>query len=312
MGGKKKDLQNKSEQRSRESVEQEQAGAANLRTELQKRRDILGTGLPESLEAARTGATNLRDTGGITAGIGSTTAGVGAVPQEKIDTSGRGFEGYEELSKTGGFKPGESEQFLRRATAPTAAIYGANRDELSRRQSLQGGYMPGFGASAARLTRQGAQAGAEASLSGNLELNKQIREGKLSGLSGMERIRGEAEKERLSRQELGQKGRIAEEELRQKGSIAEGELAQRGKIAGQELLQKYTQFGAAALNEVDVNDLRNRLQSGNISQSDSQLLAQLSAQNKTLFDNIMQGVSAVGGATAGILTGVGGLGKPTG
>lgn len=304
MGGKKKELQNKSEARSREAVETERAGAESLRTELQKRRDILGKGLPESMEAARTGATTLGTTGGVEEGVGRTTTGVGNVPKEEIDTSGRGYEGYEELSKTGGFKPGESEQFLRRATAPTAAIYGANKDELNRRTALQGGWMPGFGASADRLARHAAQAGSEASMSGNLELNRQIREGKLAGMGGMERIRGEAEKERLARQEMGQKGRLAEEELTQKGRLSEAELKQKGQVAGQELLQRYNQFGAAALNEVDVNELRNRLQSGNISQGDSQLLAQLSAQNKTLFDNIMQGVSAVGGATAGILTGI--------
>ena len=267
-GGSKKRKQEASETRSRESVESERVGAESLRGELQKRREIVGAGLPEALESTRTGAMNLRQTGGVT-------------PVD-IDTSGRGFEGYEEFSRTGGFTPGESENFLRRATAPTQAIYGASRDELSRRKSLQGGYSPGFGASEARLTRQAGIAGSEASLSGNLELNKQVREGKLAGLGGMERIRGEAEKERLGKQEL----------------------QQRGEIAGQELLQRFSQFGVAALSDVDVNELRNRLQSGQMSQADAQLLRDLAAQDRTLFENIMQGISTVGGAAAGILTAV--------
>jgi len=268
MGGARKRRQEASETRSRESVEAEKIGAESLRGELQKRREIVGAGLPEAIESTRTGAMNLRTTGGVT-------------PID-IDTTGRGFEGYEEFAKTGGFTPGESENFLRRATAPTAAIYGANKDELSRQKALQGGYSPGFGASEARLTRQAGIAGSEASLTGNLELNKQIREGKLEGLGGMERIRREAEKERLGKQEL----------------------QQRGEIAGQELLQRFSQFGVAALSDVDVNELRNRLQSGQMSQADAQLLRDLAAQDKTLFDKVMQGIGTAGGAAAGILAAV--------
>jgi hypothetical protein len=45
-----------------------------------------------------------------------------------------------------------------------------------------------------------------------------------------------------------------------------------------------------------------------MSQEDAQLLTTLAAQNKTLFEQIMSGVSAVGGAAAGIITGIGKLG----
>ncbi len=255
MGGNKRRLQDTSERRSKEAVESEKAGAENLRGQLQQRREIIGEGLPESMQSARTGAVNLRETGGINPEIA-------------------GYGGYKEFAETGGFSPGEREQFLRRATAPTVAIYARTKDELGRQKALQGGYMPGFTASQNRLTRSAAQAGSEASLAGNVELNKQIREGKIAGFGGQERIEGRT---------------------------------QQGKIQGQELLQRYTQFGVAALNEVDINELRNRLQTGQISLADSQLLTQLAAQNKTLFENIMSGVGAVGGATAGILTGVGSL-----
>lgn len=271
MGGNKRRLQNSAEARSAQSIATEQQGAAALQSELQKRRAMIGEGLPETLQAARTGAANLAATGGIT--------------PENLDTSGRGYEGYQELATTGGFNPGEKEQFLRRASAPVTAMYGAARDDNSRRVALQGGYSPGFDASQAKITRQAANAGAESSLNANLDLNKQIREGKLAGLAGQERVKSAAEGERQSRQQM----------------------RQQGEIAGQQLLQNYSQFGVAALNETDVNDLRNRIQSGSISQADSQLLTQLAAQNRTLFENIMQGVSAVGGATAGVLTGVGGL-----
>lgn len=265
MGGRKKELENKSTARSSEAVAAEGKGAAALSGELNQRRAMVGNGLPQTLQATQAGAANLRTTGGVT-------------PMD-IDTTGRGYEGYQELAKTGGFTPGESENFLRRASAPAQAAYGASKDELSRRTALQGGYMPGFGASEARLTRQAANTGAETALSGNLELNKQVREGKLAGLAGQERVKTQAEAERLAKQ----------------GQI------QQGQIAGQSALQNYSQFGIAALSDTDVNDLRNRLQSGNMSQQDAQLLAQLSAQHPDKFSQIMQGVKTIGGATAGVL-----------
>lgn len=114
-----------------------------------------------------------------------------------VGYSGAGREGYADLATTGGFNPGEREQFLRRATAPTAAIYARSNDELDRRKAVQGGYMPGFTSSHAKSIRGAAQAGAEASLSGNVELARQVREGKVAGLGGLERTRKAAGDEQL-------------------------------------------------------------------------------------------------------------------
>lgn len=251
MGSPKGRRQEAAETRSKGAVEQEQQQAEGLRTELTKRRAVIGEELPESMAATRTGAMNLRETGGFNPG--------------EIDPIKKS---YGEFAETGGFSTEDKEQFLRRSTAPVAAMYSRAQDELNRRAAVQGGYQPGFEESQSRLLRQASQGGAEASLEANVELANQVRQGKLAGTGGLERV---------------------------------AQTVQAGKIAGQDALQRYIQFGVAGLSDVDTTELRNRLQTGQMSQADAELLVQIAAQNKTLFENIMQGVSAVGGATAGIL-----------
>lgn len=249
-GGAKQRRQEESERQSREATNLERQRATELNTELTRRREIVGRGVPETLAAAQTGAQNLRDTGGFGPEIDAISGG------------------YKNFAETGGFDPVQKESFLRKATAPVAAIYNRTKDELKRRMALQGGYMPGFDSSAAKITRHAAIEGSNAALGANVELANQVRSGKALGLQGQQ-------------------------------SIAEAQ--QRGRIAGQDALQRVSQFGVSALSDVDITDLRNRLQTGQMSQNDAQLLAMLAAQDKTMFEKVMQGISTVGGATAGIL-----------
>lgn len=289
-GGKKKERQAAAETASREASERERQQAEGLRTQLQQRRDLVGKGLPEMLQASRTGAMNLRETGGFTP---EEIEPIRTGYREFANTTAKELEpiktGYTGFAETGGFAPGEKESFLRRSTAPVSAMYGRMGDELNRRLALQGGYMPGFTSSTARLARQGAQAGAEASLGANVELANQVRTGKLAGLGGLERVGAEVTRGRET-------GLAGQERL--------AEATQRGRLAGQDALDRYSQFGVAALSDIDTQELRNRLQSGQMSQADAQLLTALAAQDKSFFENIMQGISTIGGAAAGVVTGI--------
>src|SRR3990167_7125308 len=322
---------------------------------------------------------------------------------------------YGDLARTGGFNPGEKEQFLRRSTAPVAAMYARTKDEMARK----GGGGGDFTASNARLLRQGAQTGAEASLGGNVELSKMIREGKLQGMQGIERGRIATQQGRITgtegisrENEAVQRGRLdatalssREREAIQKGKFdtaaglageqeldlkrrleglgglerdsefnlkakleglggldrqresdratelegLKGQEREResgygresdrlaglerekifnrdteagrlgglertreaggneaaniaaGRRAGADLLQRFNQMGISALNDTDITDLRSRLQSGQMSQADSELLAQIASRDKSTFDKIMQGIQVCGGAIAGIM-----------
>ena len=238
---------------------------------------------------------------------------------------GESEEGYRDFAKTGGFSDEQRQSFLRRGTAPTAAIYSSLRDRLNRGRALQGGYSPGFGGSSARLARHAAQAGSEASLNANVDLESQIRQGRALGLGGLgdtartqqgleESLRegrhaGLTGQERLAGQEQG-----LEESLRQgrvtglqgqQGVTAqeqnlEGNIAA-GRRAGQDALDRVTRLGVSALTQTDIASLQNRMQSGQLGQADSQLLARLASQDRGLFDNIIAGVGAAAGAATAFL-----------
>ena len=194
---------------------------------------------------------------------------------------GRGREGYEEFSRTGGFSPGEKEQFLRRSSAVPAAFYARNKDELNRRLSVQGGYMPGFTSSQARLTRQGAQAGAEATLGANVALSEQVRAGRIQGLGGLERTREAAGKEHLE----GVRG------LERTRESAGGEAMARMELA---------QYG---LNQLDSKALMDRISRGEMDQRDIQILADIREKSPSLYSRIMQISGSVAGAVVPFLGG---------
>jgi len=153
MGGSgKKRVQSKAESRAQQTTAREDVRAQEMHKDVQSRRGAI-TGQQEDIRPAVT-------------------------------------QGALNFAKTGGFEPGEKEQFLRRATGVVPAFYARAKDALNRRLSIQGGYMPGFTSSQARLTRQGAQAGAEASLAGNVAFSRERRSGQLAGLSQLSNLLG--------------------------------------------------------------------------------------------------------------------------
>jgi hypothetical protein len=155
--------------------------------------------------------------------------------------------------------------------------------------AINGGYSPGYTSSESRLDRQKNEDIATAGMTGRVNLNNMIQANKLAGLGGLA----------STQQEINQNKQAGINS----GIGLEAGVAS-GKVAGQDALQRYMDSGVSALNQNDIIQLQNRLQSGNITAADSQMLAQIASQQKSLYDNIMQGVSAVGGAVGGIATGL--------
>jgi hypothetical protein len=263
-GGARKRRQQSAETRSGRAADLETQRARDFQTDLGKRRESLYTNLSDDRARARTSAANLSSGGFDKKNIG-------------IDLEGRGREGYQSLADTGGFTEGQRTSFLRRATAPIAAFYNRTRDEISRKRALQGPYGTGFDSADARAVRQGAQEGAQASLRGNVALDEQVRSGRLAGLTGLERTRAAAGREGLDIETT----RAADQQTRD--------------IASQNALNRIYEFGVAGLNEIDRLELQNRLQSGQLSQQDAQLLSIIASQDRSLYDNIV--------ATANVATG---------
>lgn len=175
MGSSKKRLQSKAEGRASEAVGISDQRAQELKDRLSEARSA-AAGMSVSGGFDPEQVNKIRETYGEAAkGYGAYARGEGEVP---------GY--YRNFAETGGFSPEEKENFIRRATGVVPAMYARQKDESSRRLALQGGYMPGFTSSQARLTRQGAQEGAKATLGAQVDLADQIRTGKFAGIGGLE------------------------------------------------------------------------------------------------------------------------------
>src|SRR3990172_6430115 len=120
----------------------------------------------------------------------------------------------------------------------------------------------------ARATRQASQAGAEASLAGNVELANMVRAGRLEGIGGLERTREAAGGEYLA---------------------GVGGLERTREAAGSEALNRL-ELAQRGLSQSDVLRLQNRIQTGQLDSNDVAILQNLRNSSPSLFQNIMQGI----------------------
>ncbi len=285
MGSGKKRLQSKVEGRATEGTALSDQRAQELKDRLAETRSaaqgmsISGGYDPEQLDRLRT---KLNEPIG------------GSMDPEQVAklraTYGSAIGGYQNFADTGGFSEEEKTNFLRRASAPVAAMYARQKDEMGRRLALQGGYSPGFSTSAARLTRQGAQAGAEAALGANVDLATQLRTGKLAGLGGLTttaQAQGGLERD-VSGAEL------QREQIKTNNAIAQIGLERdlsTGRLRGLELM-----------NDTERISIANTLAQMGVRQDEINSLLGVSGQKKDIWDKIgVVGEAAknVGGAIAG-------------
>lgn len=96
----------------------------------------------------------------------------------------RGGGIYENMAATGGYTPEQIIQTRNQAMAPVSALYGNMRSELGRQGTI-GGAAPNTAAAIARMSRQGAQDVGTTSASANLALQDQIRQNKMAGAQGL-------------------------------------------------------------------------------------------------------------------------------
>jgi len=186
---------------------------------------------------------------------------------------GWGREGYEEFSRTGGFDPGDRERFLRSSTRGVSALYARNQDELQRRLALQGGYMPGFTTSQARLSRHAAQEGARATTDANVALEREVRTGRIEGLRGLGSTR-----EAIGRERTGLERDVAGGRLRA------------------------TRQYFSQLSDADRIDLANRLISAGVSRDEVNALLGIGGQKRSVLDTI-GGVVDIGASSGEAITG---------
>ena len=121
------------------------------------------------------GYRNFRDTGGLST--------------ENVDRM-RGMGGFDEFAKTGGYTAKNIADIKAQALRPIGSFATGTRDELARRQAVQGGYGPGFDAASRQLQRDTARNIAATSLDANVGIQDRINANRQWGIGGLTSAEG--------------------------------------------------------------------------------------------------------------------------
>lgn len=96
----------------------------------------------------------------------------------------RGGGVYDEFARTGGYSDSDVANLRARATSSIPALYATENEKLNRLASISGS-SPALAAARARMIRSTGQGLADANRNAEVDIQKAIREGKLSGAKGM-------------------------------------------------------------------------------------------------------------------------------
>lgn len=114
----------------------------------------------------------------------------GGLSTENVDRM-RGMGGFDEFAKTGGYTPESLANIKSQAISPIGSYATGTREELARRNALQGGYAPGFDAANRALQRDTSRAIADTSLNANVMLQDRINQGRQWGIGGIAQSEGQ-------------------------------------------------------------------------------------------------------------------------
>lgn len=235
--------------------------------------------------------------------VGGNLAATKPLVTSATDASyGRGREGYQQFADTGGFTPEERAAFVRSSTRAAGAGYAANQDQLNRRLAIQGGYMPGFTSSAARLTRQGAEEGAQAATDANVRLQQMINANKMAGLGGLETTREAAGKEAQAAQDAVIRAQTAGAGAETTAASAQTDLAKAQAQGSQQAMGQlldYYKTNLATMSDADKLQINNRLAQLGMTQAQINAFLGSAGQQKSGLDyagSIINDVLAVGGS----------------
>lgn len=272
--------------------------------ELEPRYRNLSTGIDESMGGYR----QFANTGGIT---------------DENTSRIRGNGVFDEMARTGGVSDLDRANMRSRGIAPVGAFYSNLKNELARRNSVQGGYGAGYTSGASKLARDAAVSGSNAArdtelgisdlvrtgrmqgasaLSGaESQLASQINQGKLAGLGGLENLGrfgyGGLEGIASAKMQVAAQNAAAGAS-RSAASAADDRYANQMKLAGLGGLESVYGSSPAELSRYDENLFTNRGMSAQQAGNNLGLRAEYNP-NTSAWDKAMQLAGlGVGAATA--------------
>jgi len=271
---------------------------------------------PEQLESTRQNVANQVRTGGYDADeLAKLKSGYGGLDPTQV---GKVRGGYDELIRTGGLSDNAADAMRRQAAGTTQSIYSTLGSKLARTQGISG--TGGAGGETAQMARQAATAGATATTGANAEIGRLRQSGIVSGVGGLGQFEtgvGAANRGALSDIAAGRRAGVSEQIGLESGvargtlqasqanqDLASGAATQRIQAAGG--LNNLYQSEPGYVTSIVKSIMQQQQIGGQLSGDQVRIMTEL-AQMPGLFDNIMKGISTVGGAAAGVMTGVGGL-----
>lgn len=208
------------------------------------------------------------------------TGGVDEAGQARM----RGGGIFDEYARTGGLSEGDRANMRTRATSTIPAFYKQMQDDSNRASAAQGGYGPGRQAMQAKMARQQAGAGADASLNAELGIADQVRQGRQWGGEGMERSEGNLQSLMSSNRLAGLSG-ASGTEANMLNSIAGNRInaASAGggnEIGMQGLIQGGKMFGTQGLEGMAESSAARGAASSAQSNADARWAANFNADNR--------------------------------
>lgn len=134
--------------------------------------------------------------GGLGDVAGSFMGGVGPIDTSALQGNAAAYKNfaqgntpsgkfYSNLMNTGGYSEQDKADMSAEGNAATPAFFDNLRNMYSSQQAATGGYSPGYGASLARLSREGAREAQDAARRTSLGINESVRGGKERGAAGI-------------------------------------------------------------------------------------------------------------------------------
>lgn len=308
MGSSKQRVQNSVENRITQGQSLEDQRAQEMQDQLQATRSTAQANVAAT-DPTLTGAigTNLT-TGGynpdVVSDINSQYKAAGALGAQTANTGsnlidptklgnavtassyGRGRETYQNMADTGGYTPEQSNAFLRNASNAATAGYSADKDILARRLAIQGGYMPGFSSSQAKMARDRAAASSNAELAAQTNLNEQINSNRLAGAGGLAATRTAAGQEALGANQQAINAALGGARTGIAGAQGQAELETgqaRGRSQAVQDLARYYQSNVNQMSDADKLQIQNRLAQLGMTQTDINGLLGIGAQKRGPF-----------------------------
>lgn len=237
--------------------------------------------------------------------------------------------GYGTLAKTGGIDDPTADAMRRQTASGVASVYSTLGSNMVRKNAAQG--FGGGGGETAQMARQLGNTQGEALTGVNAEIGKLRQTGTIAGLGGLSEFeQGAAGGQRAAvagqsqfagdqaRNVITASGQAADIEANKAKGTLQASGAEQDLATGAAQQRIASAGGMAQLYSADPGYVTNMVKSildsqqttGNLTSQQAQIMEELSKQ-PGLFQNIMQGITTIGGAAAGVMGGLGGIGmKP--